>query len=86
MLKKMLSNTLSMNVVLNKSLGYLFWDVCYLKNGHEKCHNTAQFKDNQQKLFEVLHGFMTFQKCKFHHYKLFAAATGLKKAKIKKNL
>ncbi len=26
-----------------KSQGYLFWDVYYLKNGHEKCQNKAKF-------------------------------------------
>ncbi len=29
--------------MLKKSLEYLLWVVCYLKNGHEKRHNIAKF-------------------------------------------
>jgi hypothetical protein len=49
-LKKILSNALSMEVVLKKSLEYLLWlwVVCYLKNGDEKCQNIAEFSPKKR--------------------------------------
>jgi hypothetical protein len=43
-------NTLSMDVVLKKSLEYLLWDVCYLKNEYEKCQNIAKFSPKKRNI------------------------------------
>jgi hypothetical protein len=36
--------------VLKESLGYLFWDVCYLTNGHEKWQNMAKFSPKKRNI------------------------------------
>ncbi len=38
----MLPNSFSMDAVLKTSTGYIFWYVCSLKNGLEKCQNMAK--------------------------------------------
>jgi hypothetical protein len=49
-LKKMQPSTLSMDVVLKKSLQYLLWVGCYLKNGHEKFQNIAEFSPKKRNI------------------------------------
>jgi hypothetical protein len=42
-----------MDVMHNKSQGYLFWDVSYLKKGHEKCQTGVKLNPKKRNIFNV---------------------------------
>jgi hypothetical protein len=60
-----------MDVVLKKSQGYLFWDVCYLKNGHEKCQNMAKFSPTKRNILNFSLKLNNFYVFKDNQLKLF---------------
>ncbi len=59
----MLPNSFSMDAVLKKSTGYIFWYVCSLKNGLEKCQNMAKLSPKKGEHFKIF--LISFKTSKF---------------------